>query len=90
LNESAASIAYEVGALTAPADTPFQIVFQNKDAGVPHNIEIKDAGGTSVFKGAIFPGVATMDYNVGALPAGSYTFVCDVHPNMTGTLAVGS
>jgi plastocyanin len=89
LNESAASIAYEVGALTAPADAPFQIVFQNKDAGVPHNINIKDAGGTSVFKGDIFPGLATMDYNVGPLPAGSYTFVCDVHSNMTGTLTAG-
>ena len=25
-------------------------------------------------------------YDVSALPAGPYTFVCSVHPNMTGTL----
>ena len=33
-----------------------------------------------------FKGVATRDYQVPALAAGEYTFVCTVHPNMTGTL----
>jgi plastocyanin len=33
-----------------------------------------------------FPGVATQDFTVGPLAAGSYPFVCSVHPNMTGTL----
>jgi plastocyanin len=26
------------------------------------------------------------DYQVPALPPGTYQFVCSVHPNMTGTL----
>jgi plastocyanin len=39
-----------------------------------------------VFKGEIFAGVATKNYDVPALKAGTYTFVCDVHPAMTGTL----
>jgi mono/diheme cytochrome c family protein/plastocyanin len=89
LNESALNIAFEVAALSAPANTPFQIAFENKDAGTPHNIDIKDAGGASVFKGDIFNGVATKTYDVGPLAAGAYTFVCDVHPSMTGTLTVG-
>ncbi len=55
---------------------------------MPHNVDIKDASGTSVFKGDIFPGVATKNYDVPALKAGTYPFTCDVHPNMTGTLTV--
>ena len=54
--------------------------------GVPHNVQVKDASGASVFKGEIFNGVAAKDYQVNALQAGTYSFVCDVHPNMTGTL----
>ena len=37
-------------------------------------------------RGDIITGVAEADYNVPALAAGDYTFVCSVHPNMTGTL----
>ena len=62
----------------------------NKDAGTPHNIEIKDASGNIAFKGDIITGPTTTTYDVPALKAGSYTFSCTVHPNMTGTLTVGS
>ncbi len=75
--------------LSAPADTPFQIEFDNQDVGTPHNIEIKDASGAVVFKGEIFAGPAVKTYDVPALPAGTYPFVCTVHPNMIGTLTVG-
>ena len=47
---------------------------------------IKDASGTAVFKGEIVTGPKVVVYDVPALPAGSYTFVCTVHPNMTGTI----
>jgi mono/diheme cytochrome c family protein/plastocyanin len=90
VNESALNIQFEVGSLAVPADTAFQIAFENKDAGIPHNIDIKDASGGDVFVGAIFPGVATQTYDVPALAPGSYTFVCTVHPNMTGTITAGS
>ena len=43
----------------------------------------------SVFKGEIFNGVAEKDLQVPALAAGTYQFVCSVHPNMLGTLKVG-
>ncbi|HEX7948769.1 MAG TPA: cytochrome c oxidase subunit II [Candidatus Limnocylindrales bacterium] len=90
LQVSAANIAYEQASLEAPANTPFSIEFDNKDAGVPHNVSIhKDAaGGQEVFKGDIFNGPDKRTYNVPALPAGTYAFVCSVHPNMTGTLTV--
>jgi len=89
LAETAVNIAFVTPELSAPADAAFQIVFDNQDGGIQHNIEIKDAGGKTVFKGEIITGPAKITYNVPALAAGTYTFVCTVHPNMTGTLKVG-
>lgn len=86
---SAVGIAFEQKEVTAPAGTPFVIRFDNRDAGIPHNVEIKDAMGMSIFKGELFNGLASRDYQVPALAAGIYQFVCTVHPNMVGTLTVG-
>jgi plastocyanin len=83
---SAQNIAFDKTALTVPAGAAFQLVFHNNDAGIPHNVEIKDGTGASVFKGEIFSGVDSRTYDVSSLPAGAYTFACSVHPNMTGTL----
>ena len=79
------NVAFVETTLTAPADRPFTLAFVNEDPGTPHNVELKDGSGASVFKGEIFPGVATKVYDVPPLPAGAYTFVCTVHPNMTGS-----
>jgi plastocyanin len=90
LQLSASGIAYDKTELAAPANTPFQIDFTNNDAGIPHNVSIHagSATGTEVFKGEIFTGSGVRTYDVPALPAGTYTFVCSVHPNMVGTLTV--
>ena len=86
---AASGIAFDTATLTAPADQPFQIRFANNDAGIPHNVEIKDGSGATQFNGDIFNGVETRTYDVPALPAGDYQFLCTVHPNMTGTLTAG-
>jgi plastocyanin len=87
---SALGIKYEQTTLTAPADTPFQVQFENKDPGVPHNVSLHLGGstGAELFKGTVFPGVETRTYDVPALDAGAYAFVCTVHPTMIGTLNV--
>ncbi|MEO8437469.1 MAG: cupredoxin domain-containing protein [Chloroflexota bacterium] len=81
----AKGIAFVETAFSAPASKPFTIEFTNSDAGTPHNVELKDGGGTVVFKGEVFAGEATKVYQVPAEPAGTYTFFCVVHQNMTGT-----
>ena len=81
---------FEQKTATAPADTPFQVQFENKDAGTLHNIALHlgDVNGAELFKGEIFAGIATRVYDVPALDAGAYAYVCTVHPTMTGTLTV--
>ena len=86
---TASAIAFTTKEITAPAGKAFVIDFDNQDAGTPHNVVIKDASGAAVFTGDIFNGVAKRQYQVPALVAGSYSFLCAVHPSMTGTLKVG-
>ena len=86
----AQNIAFDLAEFSVPANTPFRIVFENLDAGVPHNVAIYQgqASGPILFQGDIFNGFATRTYEVPALPAGDHYFQCDVHPNMNGTVRV--
>jgi plastocyanin len=84
---TAQGVAFVETTITAPADKPFTIAFVNNDQGTPHNVALHEGSptGREAFKGEIFPGVATKVYEVPPLPAGTYGFICTVHPNMTGT-----
>jgi cytochrome c oxidase subunit II len=85
---AAKDVKFDKASLEVPADKPFTIKFQNDDPSVAHDVAIHDSAGQEVFKGEIFQGVDTRTYPVPPLKAGSYTFLCTVHPNMTGTLTV--
>ncbi len=82
----AENIEFVDSAITVPAGVPFTLALDNRDAGIPHDVVIKDAGGAELFKGELVTGPAVVVYDVPALPAGQYPFVCSVHPNMTGTI----
>ena len=79
---TAANIAFDPTELQVPADTPFTLELVNNDASVPHDVAIRDQGGTQLFKTDTFPGVETRSFDAPGLPAGSYQWVCTVHPNM--------
>lgn len=87
----AQNVAYDVKALTVDAGKPFTIQFVNKDAGIDHDVDIRDAAGKSVIQDQPHtPGGQTSLYQYTALQPGTYTFICSVHPiaQMTGTLTV--
>jgi plastocyanin len=70
--------------VTVPAGSPFQLVLDNQESA-PHNIVISDAAGTKVFEGEVVTS-QKVTYQVPALAAGSYPFICAVHPDMKGTI----
>jgi plastocyanin len=86
---SAEALAFDTATLAAPVGEAFQLVFANNDPAIPHNVEIKDSAGVQVFLGDVFPGIETRTYDVPALAAGEYEFLCTVHPTMKGVLIAG-
>lgn len=75
---------FQTSSVTVPANRPVVMVLDNQE-GAPHNIAIKDASGGDVFKGEIVTSAKATN-NVPALAPGTYTFLCEVHPNMKGTI----
>ena len=69
---------------------PTTITFENRDAGVQHNIAIFSDSSLSdeLFNGELVTGPTTVEYAVPALPPGELYFQCSVHPNMSGTVVV--
>jgi plastocyanin len=82
---------FNTDCLAAPANEPFTITFANQENGIPHNVSIYPSGqgGSPLFKGGIVTGTQTTVYRVQGLPAGTYYFQCDVHPDMNGAVVVG-
>jgi len=87
----AEGLAFNTKQLDLTAGQPTKLLFENKDAGTPHNLAIYDDSSKSVtlFQGEQFPGVDTRTYDIPALNEGTYYFQCDVHPVMNGTVVVG-
>ena len=78
---------FDIDEFEVPAETAFCIAFENQE-DVPHNVAIYD-GGEALFTGDFLNTAGSITYNVPALPAGGYTFVCDAHPQaMAGDVTV--
>jgi len=89
---TAEGLKFDVKELTVTADKPFGIDFIQKDTGVGgHNVDIRSQDGSTVlFSGTVLNDPGETTYAVPALKAGTYTFICKIHPipDMTGTLTV--
>ena len=81
---TAKDIKFVETSVSVKAGAPFAVAFDNQE-GAPHNVKISDASGGKVFAGDIVSN-QKVTYQVPALAAGTYTFICEVHPDMKGTL----
>ncbi len=84
---TASNTQFDIDEFEVPADTAFCIAFENQD-NIPHNVSILE-GGEHVFEGEFLNEPGSIIYEVPALPAGEFTFVCDAHVQaMNGTVTV--
>jgi plastocyanin len=91
LSLTAQNNTFDTDCLAAPPGERFTIAFENKD-GVLHNVVIhrEHDGNAPLFRGEVIPGPGTAVYTVGPLPAGTYHFHCEVHPDtMMGRFVLG-
>ena len=88
LISASSAVSFDTKNLVVPAGRDFELVFNNNNDGVPHNVEIADGPdkATIFFAGQQITGVASITYQVNNLEAGNYYFFCIVHPNMNGTV----
>jgi plastocyanin len=89
---TAQGLQFDTSTINLTADTATTIAFDNKDAGVQHNIAIyqDDSLKKLLFRGDLVTGPNKADYQVPGLPAGTYYFHCDVHPTMNGKVVVAA
>ena len=76
---------WDTDCLRAPPG-PLTIEVDNRDDGQNHNVHLPDAPGSPATD--LEPGPSQQELEVD-LASGAYEFVCDIHPNMVGTLTVG-
>ncbi|MEX1047769.1 MAG: hypothetical protein WD757_02260 [Actinomycetota bacterium] len=83
---------FDQDCLAAVADKSFNLVFDNRDTGVPHNLSVYVDSGASdqlATSGPDVPGPEVQKAKAKPIEAGDYFFQCDVHPTtMNGAFVV--
>lgn len=86
---TADDLEFSANTIEAPAGETWTITLVNNDSA-PHNISIyTEEGGEEIVTGEVINGGETVEVEVLALDAGEYYFLCDIHPEMNGTVVVG-
>jgi plastocyanin len=82
---TANAMQFDTTVLDFKAATPITLTFDNPDSA-PHNVAIYGADGSKVFGGDMVDAGKSVVYQVPALTAGTYSFKCDLHPDMKGSV----
>ena len=84
---TAVNLAFDRSELAVPAGQATGLLFDNRDSA-PHNVAIyvDEQASKPLFVGEVFSGPASREYELPALPAGTWFFRCDIHHDMKGTL----
>ena len=86
----AQNTAFSTKEIDLKASSLVSLTLDNRDPGIPHNLEILTSeGGSTIEKGPDpFGGPAKQTWTFTAPAAGTYYFQCIVHPSMNGKVVV--
>lgn len=79
-------IQWDQDTLTAPVGT-VTFLIDNQDSGIPHNLRVTGHGIDEATE--LESGEVVQELEVTFPEAGSYDYICDIHPNMDGTIEIG-
>lgn len=79
----ARDLAWDVREVTVPVGEEVTVTIDNSDDGVNHNLHVKIDGDPRT---ALEAGPVEQTLRFTASTPGTYEFVCDIHPAMTGTI----
>jgi plastocyanin len=83
----AQNVAFDLTKLNVQAGEQITITFENRDAGIRHNLLINGPSGRIATDVEAGPVTQTLTFTIDE--AGSYRFLCEVHPSvMVGELVV--
>ncbi len=84
--DTGSELEFDPTTISAPANTPVQLIFNNQSDSQPHNLVFQE-GIEAKTADVVQPGQSqTISFTTPG--AGSYTYVCTIHPGMEGTLTV--
>jgi plastocyanin len=87
---SARNVQFSTAKLEFPAGTDVEVKFHNFDAGTYHNVAFYTSTAADrkpLFNGKPIPD-GSVDYKPHTPAPGTYAFICDFHPTMTGELII--
>ncbi|MDQ3385227.1 MAG: cytochrome c oxidase subunit 4 [Actinomycetota bacterium] len=75
---------YDEDLINVPSGVPVTFTFENRQGGVQHNVHITEP--EDLAQTDVITGPASTTFEVTFEEPGEFTFVCDVHPAMEGTI----